>query len=36
MRKNRLQETRYIGTTKQFSIFLYTIIIDLFIRKLAE
>jgi hypothetical protein len=35
-KKGKLQETRYIGTTKQLGIFLYAIVTDLSIRKLAE
>jgi hypothetical protein len=34
--KYGLHKTRYIGITKQLGIFLYIIVIDLFIRKLAE
>jgi hypothetical protein len=34
--KYRLHKTRYIGTAEQLGIFLYAIVTDLSIRKLAE
>ena len=34
--KGNLQDTRYMGTTEQLGIFLYAVVTDLSIRKLAE
>jgi hypothetical protein len=36
IRKGSLQSTRYMGTSEQLGIFLYAVVTDLSIRKLAE